>query len=257
MGLGQYMKKYSYLIQQLVVQQLTMKYRRTVFGFLWSLLNPLLTMSVSAFVFSMVTRIPLENFVIFIFSGLIPWGLFSSLFVNGGSSLLASEGLIKKIYIPRYIFPLTNALAICFDSFLSFICLFIIILAFGQKINAAALFLPISFILLIFFSFGLCLIANILFVYFRDLQQIFTILLQVGYYATPILYPLSMIPEKYHGIFELNPMTHFLQLFRAPLYDGTIPATTTILFCTLMSVTSMIAGLLTFYKYKNHVVFRM
>ncbi len=251
------MNKYSYLIQQLVVQQLTMKYRRTVFGFLWSLLNPLLTMSVSAFVFSMVTRIPLENFVIFIFSGLIPWGLFSSLFINGGSSLLASEGLIKKIYIPRYIFPLSNALAICFDSFLSFICLFIIIIVFGQKLSFAILFLPISFILLIVFSFGLCLIANILFVYFRDLQQIFTILLQVGYYATPILYPLSMIPEKYHWIFELNPMTHFLQLFRAPLYDGAVPSLSVIFACGFMAVISLAAGLFTFNKYKRHVVFRM
>ena len=138
--------KYKTVLGQLVKQQVTLRYRRTIFGFLWTLLNPLLNMIVIATVFSIVLKFQIRDYSIFLFSAIIPWTMFSNTIAQCSQSLIMNESLIKKIYLPKQLFITANAFSVLIDSFLSTICLFIIALLFGAKLSFALLFLPFSFL---------------------------------------------------------------------------------------------------------------
>jgi ABC-type polysaccharide/polyol phosphate export permease len=122
------------VLSQLVAQQLILRYRRTVLGYLWTLINPLLMMSVMALVFATLFKADLKTFAVFLFAGMIPWNFFNSVVTQSGMSFINNEGLIKKIYLPKAIFPLSIAFALLIDSVLSFLALFVIILAIGGSL---------------------------------------------------------------------------------------------------------------------------
>ena len=166
------------VLSQLVAQQVILRYRRTALGYLWTLINPLLMMSIMAVVFSILFKADLKTFAVFLFAGMIPWNFFSSVVTQSGTSFISNEGLIKKIYLPKVIFPLSIAFASLIDSLLSFLALFAIILALGGMFSWSLLFLPISFVLLFLFTMGLGLIMSIATVFFRDLQHIVLVAMQ-------------------------------------------------------------------------------
>lgn len=157
-------KQTSYLLElydsrnvlfQLVAQQLILRYRRTALGYLWTLINPLLMMSVMAVVFSNLFKTDLKSFAVFLFAGMIPWNFFSSTVTQSCSSYINNEGLIKKVYLPKLIFPLSVAISLLIDSLLSFFALFIIIIALDGTFSWSLLMLPIGFALIFFSHWGL------------------------------------------------------------------------------------------------------
>lgn len=245
------------VLAQLVVQQLILRYRRTALGFFWTLLNPLLMMSVMALVFSTLFAADLKTFTIFLFSGMIPWTFFSSVVTQAGGSYINNEGLIKKIYLPKIIFPLSIAIALLIDSLLSFIALFLIILLIGGTLSWSLLFTPIAYLLLFVFSLGLGLIMSVATVFFRDLQHVILIVMQGLFFMTPIFYNQDRFAGKLAWLLQLNPVVPFIDLFRAPLYTAHLPSSTVVAKGLLFSLSALAIGLFVFLRQEKKLVFRL
>lgn len=246
-----------HILHQLVRQQIILRYRRTIFGYLWTLLNPLLMMSVTAVVFSTIFNMDLKTYAIFLFSGVIAFNLFATTVAQSGQSLTSNEGLIKKIYIPKFLFPLAVSSALLIDSLLMASSLFIIILAIGGKLTFSLLFILPAYLLLFAFSFGLALVFSVSAVYFRDLQHVIGIVMQALIFLSPVYYKPESLSGKVAWLIELNPLTQFIELFRAPIYQGVLPATAVVLQATLYACLSLMVGLWFFRKHEHRVVFRM
>ena len=249
--------EFRLVFRHLLRQYVSLRYRRTVLGFLWTLINPLLTMAVTATVFSLMMKMPLKGFAVFLFSGLIPWALFSGCVMQGGMTLLENEALVKKIYVPRQTLVLARCSSLLVDAILSFACLFIIALVLGAQFSPALLVLPIAFLLVFVFSCGIALIMALLSVFLRDTQQIVSILLQAGYFLTPIIDPLDIVPARFHPLMLANPMYYFVELFRLPIHDGVVPSMQTFGIAGACALVSAVLGILVFSKYDKEVVFRL
>lgn len=249
--------QYRYVLLQLVRQYLILRYRRTVFGYMWTLFNPLLMMSVTAVVFSTIFKMDLKTYAIFLFSGMIPFTFFSTSVTQSGQSLIMNEGLIKKIYIPKLHFPLGISLALLIDSVLTAASLFLIILVIGGKLTLALLFIPIAYILLFVFSIGIAMIMTISTVYFRDLQYVVGIVMQALLFLTPVFYKPEALAGKVAWLIILNPLTQFVELFRTPIYEGVFPDIDVVLRAVLLAVGSLIVGIWFFRKHEYNVAFRL
>ncbi|MGN2390431.1 ABC transporter permease [Pelomicrobium sp. G1] len=246
-----------FILRELVRQQLILRYRRTVFGYFWTLFNPLLMMSVTAVVFSTIFKMDLKTYAIFLFAGMIPFTYFSSTVTQSGQALIGNEGLIKKIYIPRLLFPLSIAIALLIDSTLTAIALLIIIFVIGGTPTTALLFIPLAYLLLFFFTFGVAQIMTICTVYFRDLQHVVGVLMQALLFLTPVFYKPEALTGKVTWIIALNPLTQFVELFRRPIYGGELPPVETISAAVILSAASVAIGLWFFHKHENTVIFRL
>ena len=214
-------------------------------------------MIITAIVFSLMMKVELQSFAIFLFTGLIPWTLFSSCVNLGSVSIIENESLLKKIYVPRQTFVVSRCLSLLVDSILSFIALFILAVFIGAHLNWSLFFLPISFFLVFVFTIGVVLVSSVLSVFYRDVQNIIGIALQVGYYLTPIIYPTSIVPEKYSWLYTYNPLYYFVELFRQPIYSGMLPSLVTVAVCLVCAFLSLIIGILIFRKYDHLLIFRL
>ncbi|MDH5571371.1 MAG: ABC transporter permease [Gammaproteobacteria bacterium] len=245
------------VLRQLISQQLILRYRRTALGYLWTLINPLVMMSIMAVVFSTLFKADLKTFAVFLFAGMIPWNFFSSVVTQSGTSFINNEGLIKKIYLPKGIFPLSIAFSLLIDSALSFLALFVIILVIGGSLSWAVLFIPVAYLLLFFFALGIGLIMSVATVFFRDLQHVILIAMQALFFLTPILYKPDSLVGKVAWLVDLNPVVPFIELFRAPLFQASLPSLNVILLAVLFSISAMFVGLFIFLRQEKQIVFRL
>lgn len=245
------------VLHQLISQQLILRYRRTALGYLWTLVNPLLMMAVMATVFSTLFKVEIKSFAIFLFSALIPWNYFNAVVTQSGGSFIQNEGLIKKIYIPKLIFPMSIAAALGVDSILSFVVLFLIIMLLGGQLSWSILFIPISFLLLFIFSFGVALIMSIATVFFRDLQHIVVIAMQALFFLSPILYKSEALVGKIDWLIGINPISSFIDIFRAPLYLATMPPTSSIVKALVFALAFFSVGMAVFLRQEKKLVFRL
>lgn len=249
--------KHKLVLRQLIWQLLTIRYRRTALGFLWTLLNPLLTMVVTSIVFAMIMRWPLKSFAVFLFSGLVPFTFFSQCLSQGMSSLLNNEALIKKVSVPKQIFVVSQSVSLLVDAVLSTACLFLIALAIGAPLTPALAILPLNFLLIFLFALGLALSLSVATVSFRDLPNIIGVVLQALYYLTPIIYPLSFVPEKYRWFFDYNPLTWFVEIFRLPIYEGQIASMEVYSKVIVIMLVSLVSGIYFFKKNDQYIVFKL
>jgi len=245
------------VLAQLIAQQLILRYRRTIIGYLWTLINPLLMMSVMAIVFSSLFKADLKTFAVFLFGGMIPWNFFSSVVSQSGSSFINNEGLIKKIYIPKIVFPLSIAFALLVDSVFSFLALFAIILIIGGSLSWSVLFMPVAFLLLFLFALGVGLIMSIATVFFRDLQHVILIVMQGLFFLTPILYKPEALSARFGWVIQFNPVVPFIELFRAPLTQGVLPGSGVVLQATVIALSAMAIGLFFFLREEKKIIFRL
>ncbi len=249
--------RYKGVFFQFVTQQLILRYRRTFLGYLWTLINPLLMISIMVIVFSTLFKADPKTFAVFLFSGMIPWNCFSNIVSQSSSSFIQNESLIKKIYIPKIIFPLSISTALLVESMLSFFAFLIIMLCLGAKLSLVTFFLPIAYIILFIFTFGVALSVSVITVFFRDLQHVIMIILQVFFYVTPILYPKTAFMGKFAWILDINPITPFIDLFRAPLNNNVLPDTATIVLTLVLACLSVFIGFLIFLRQEYKIVFRL
>ena len=248
--------KYLYTAKLLLRKHIVLRYNRTYLGLFWAILNPLFSLSVMVLVFSTIFGADPKEFALFLFSGIIPWFLFSSVVTSCSGVLYENEGLIKKIYLPKIIFPFSTSITVLIDSLLLLISLIILSIILNGNLTMALLFVPISYLLLLLFSIGVGLTCSILATKYRDMMHIVPIILQAGFFLSPIIYDESRINNNLlNFIFEINPLTPYIKLFREPLYVGIIPETSTILYTFLLSSIIFISGLIFFQKNYKKIVY--
>lgn len=247
--------RYKELLRNLVVRSLKVRYKRSFLGFLWVMLNPLLMMLILSMVFSEIFKVSTKDYTIYILSGTILWNFFSQSTSASVHSFLGNSNLIKKVYMPRAIFPLSIVAAALVNFIFSLIPLFIICLINGTSINYNIYLLPVGIILLLVFSFGIALVLSTLTVFFHDTIYIYEVLLMAWMYITPVFYPESIVPHKFSFIIHLNPLYYFLSIFRGALYMDIPAMAEKILYAFIFSVASLLIGWFIYYLNKDRVVY--
>lgn len=215
----QQLYQYRELLWSLVQRDLKARYKVAVLGFLWSLLRPLFTMVILTIVFSVVFRFPIDMntpYPLYLLCALLPWGFHITGINNATNSLLNNANLIKKVKLPREVFPIAAIFAELINLFLSFFILFIFLLIFRIPVTIYLLWLPVLLLIHLIFVMGIGLATSALNVFFRDTAAILDAIMTAWFYLTPIFYPISLakqhLPEKFYMIFLLNPLV--------PLFTG-------------------------------------
>ncbi len=218
-----YIFEYSELIKNLVISDLKVKYQSSVLGFAWSMLNPLLMMLVLYAVFKNIFKIQQEQFALYLLIGIITWRFLSNGTMTAMSSIVGKPSLVTKVYIPREVLTFSITMSAFISSTLEFVVLIPLMLIFGASISVTLLLFPLIHALYFIIVYGLSLTLAALYVYFRDLNQIWDILLQIGFYVSPVIYPLSTVPEEYLPYYTLNPITRLIMMYRDILLYGNMP----------------------------------
>lgn len=243
--------RYRELVRQMVVRSIKTRYKRSALGVAWTLLNPLLTAAVLTIVFSTLFRFQVEHYPVYILSGLLAWSFFTSTTDQAMGEMLWSSHLMQRIYLPKALFVLTATGAGLVNLVLSFIPLLLIMLVTGAPLSLALFFLPVSVLLLTLFTMGIGFILSSIVVYFQDIQPIYQVVLMIGMYATPIIYPASIVPENLQWLLQLNPMYYFVQCFRAPIFEGALPSLQTLGIAALIGIFTLLIGWTIFTRKAN------
>lgn len=251
------LKKYSFLLQQLVSRDFKVKYKRSVLGIVWSLLYPILTMIVMAIVFSNVFKFstPDVNYLAYLLSGLVMFNYFSEASNLSMSSVVANFGLLNKIYIPKYIFPLSKCLFVGINFLLTLVPLYIVLFATGTGINLYHIFLPYAYLCLFMFTLGMGFILSAVSVFLRDMFYIYGIIVMMWTYLTPIMYDIKMISEELQPWLKLNPLYHYINFAREIILYGRIPQPFTWTICLLSSVAVLLIGVIVFKKTQDKFIY--
>jgi len=251
------LKKYSFLLQQLVSRDFKVKYKRSILGIVWSLLYPILTMVVMAIVFSNIFKFstPGVSYLAYLLSGLVMFNYFSEATNLSMSSVIANFPLINKIYMPKYIFPLSKCLFVGINFLLTLIPLYIVLFATGTGVNIYHVFLPYAFLCLFMFTLGVGLILATVSVFLRDMIYIYGIVIMMWTYLTPIMYDIKMISANLQPFLKLNPMYHYINFVREIVLYGRIPQPFTWTVCIISAVVVLIIGLIVFKKNQDKFIY--
>lgn len=247
-------KRYGFLIKQLVSRDFKTKYKRSVLGYLWSFLNPLLSMMVQYIVFSTLFKSDIENFPVYLLTGIVLFNFFSDAVGQGLGAIVQNSALITKVYVPKYIYPVTKVVSCSINLLISIIPLFIVMLITGQPFRISLLLLPFPLMCLLTFSIGMSMLLSSSMVFFRDTQYLWGILSLAWTYATPIFYPADIIPERFVLIQKLNPMYHYIRFTRELLIAGVSPTIQEYAYCTIFSLTMLALGALVFKKTQDKFI---
>ena len=249
--------RYRDLLRLLVSNSIKTRYKRSTLGILWTLLNPLLTTLVLTIAFSQIFRFQIQNYTIYLLVGLLFWNFFSQSTTQAMATLIWGSSLIKRIYIPRTIFAISvlgNALT---NFLLALIPLGLIMLFMRHPFTSALLWLPLAILLMAMFTLGLALFISTLAVYFVDVVDLYSILMTVWFYLTPVIYPVEIVPPRFAPLVQLNPMTTMLGLFRSIVYLGETPSQQAWLIAAGLAVVSLGAGWLVFTRRANDFAYRI
>jgi ABC-2 type transport system permease protein len=238
--------KYRELIYLLVRRDVISRYKRSVFGFAWTMLNPLGTMLILTFVFSKLFH-SINGYPVYLLSGLIAWIFFSQTTTASLSQNVWGGSLLHKIYLPRTAFTVSAIGTGVVNLILTLVPLFIILLITRFPIRPSILFLPIAILILAFFALGIGLLFSTLALYFPDVVEMYQIAITAWMYLTPIIYPVDILSESYRQIMlSLNPMYYFVTIFRQPIYDGILPTASMLITATFISLFTFIIGWVVF-----------
>ena len=240
--------EYRELIRILTISDLKVKYQSSALGFAWSILNPLLMMLVLYFVFSNIFRFEQEHFALYLLIGIISWRFLANGTMSSMSAIVGKPSLVTKLYIPRQVLVLSTVLSSFISSILEFCVLVPLLFIFGASLSLNILFFPVVHVMYFFIVYGVSLILASLYVYYRDLNQIWDVLLQLGFFLSPIVYPLSTVPEKYLGYYMLNPATVVMQIYRESLLYCETPSLSSIAFVLASGVVMLLVGSIIFKR---------
>lgn len=246
--------RYRFLIKQLVSRDFKTKYKRSVLGVAWSFLNPLLTMAVQYLVFSRVFNSDIPNYPVYLLTGIVLFNFFNEAVSMGLSSITDNAFLINKVYMPKYVYPITRVLSSLINFALAFIPLLLVMILTRTSIRLSIFLLVFDFLCLTMFVLGMVLLLSSLMVFFRDTRFLWSVLSMIWMYATPIFYPESIIPDSLLVFYHMNPMYQYITFARIALIDGISPAPTAYLWCLLSSVVVLIFGGIVFQKNQDKFV---
>ncbi|MEW6011409.1 MAG: ABC transporter permease [Euryarchaeota archaeon] len=248
-------KKYKFLLNQLIKRDIQTKYRRSVLGIFWSFLEPLLTMIVLTIIFSTLFRgFGIDNYPVYLLSGRLIFNFFA-----GGSSaamvsIRSNAGILKTIYVPKYIYPLATIAANFITFTLSLVVLFLVMLATNVDFTIYMIFAVLPIIALILFTIGVGLILSTINVFFRDLEHLYGVFLTMLMYATPIFYPAEIVPESFRFIQTYNPIYAVINCCRVVFLDGTLYDPMQLIFAMVSGIVALIIGLFVFYRYQDKFI---
>lgn len=241
------------LLIMLTVKELKSRYKSTTFGFLWAFVNPLLQMIILSIVFRFFFRIQVENYPIFLFSGLLPWMFFNLSLTSGTTTLIDNRDLLKKVVFPREVLPL-SAIFSNFVNFIASMVIFLLVLMILGFINfGQIIYLPMTIILQLILMTGIVFLTSALNIVFRDVSYIIQAGLILWFYASPIFYPVSFVPERFLSLYALNPMVGIVGLYRYSLMGEHLPTPGAIFSSVLITVFIFSIGLIVFEKRKSYI----
>ena len=247
-------RKYRFLIRQLVDRDFKTKYKRSVLGMFWSFLNPLLTMAVQYVVFSSLFRFDVPHYQAYLIIGIVFFNFFSEATNMALGSIVGNASLITKVYVPKYIYPLTRVLSSLVNLVISLIPLLLVTLVSGITPTKAYLLVPFPLVCLAVFSLGIGLLLSALMVFFRDVQFLWGVLSMIWMYLTPIFYPVSILPANVSRVLDVNPLYYFITFARTCFIDGTSPEPIVYFQCMMMALITLLIGALVFRKTQDRFV---
>jgi ABC-type polysaccharide/polyol phosphate export permease len=243
------------LIWALAMKELRVRYKRSVLGFVWALLNPLMMMVILTLVFSRILRFQVENYEVFLISALLPWVFFSQSLGYSIESIVSNGELLKKVKVSKSVFPVAAVLSNIINFVLSLAPLAIILLVVKFPFHWTWLYLPVPLLALVLFTLGcgfFCATAN---VFFRDVSHIVQIALSGWFYLSPVMYSLEFLPQEYRAFFRLNPMLYLLNQFRLAIYYGELPALKAVLLCLAIGLVTLLLGYAYFRRSEDALVY--
>lgn len=248
------MRRYSFLLQQLVSRDFKVRYRGSALGVLWSALNPLLNMIVLSIVFSQVFR-AVDNYKMYLLAGLTIFNYFSEATNIATSSVISNFGLITKVYFPKFILPLSKTLSSAINLTITTVIFLVLGKFMGVIPWVGYLIIPYVLLCVLLFTAGMSFILSALQVFFRDTQHLYGVLLTIWMYATPILYPIDVIPQQLQAIFMANPLYIFIDFLRQLTLYSTFPEPISYLYCALWGIGMFVVGGAIFVKTQSQFIY--
>jgi ABC-2 type transport system permease protein len=246
---------YRELIWALAMKELRVRYKRSVLGFVWALLNPLLMMIVLTLVFGTIMRFSIDHYAIFLLSMLLPWTFFTQALTYSVESVVGNADLLKKVHIAKVVFPVAAVVSNIVNFLLSLIPLALLVLVLRFPLHWTWIYLPVPMLGLFLFTLGTSLFLAAINVFFRDISHIIQIILSAWFYFSPIIYSLDFIPAKHRWLFKLNPMLYVLNGFRLSIYYGLLPQRTSVAMSLACGVAAVLIGYGVFRRYQESFVF--
>ncbi len=247
-------KNYSFLLTELVKRDISGKYKDSTLGLFWSFLNPLLSMIVLTIVFSTFFGGSIANFPVYLLSGKLVFDLFANATQGAMDSIKGNSEIIKKIYVPKYMFAVGIVCSEFINFLISLIVLVAVMIATGAPFYASLLYAPIPLFFLLVLTMGVGLILATATTFFTDIKYLYGVLIMLLSFMTPLFYPIEIIPEQFLFFFKINPLYSAVSCFRDIVLYGTFPQTKFLLFLIITSIVSLIIGIFLFYKYQDEFV---
>ncbi len=245
---------YRELLKTNIKKEIRGKYKGSWLGVLWTFLNPLLMLAVYAFVFPYILRVNVDNYTIFMIVALIPWNFFTTAIQSGTGSVVANGNILKKVYFPREIIPISITTSQLVNFLITCIIMAVFIIFSGVGFSVHVLLFPLLVLIQYILILGLTFILSALTVFVRDIDHFVSVILMLGFYATPIVYQGEMLPKKFQIFLKLNPMAQLVEAYRSILYYHRLPDMTMLVVWGLGSVALLVVGYLIFKKLEKSFV---
>lgn len=246
--------QYASLLRELVIRDLKIKYRRSFLGYIWSLLNPVLMMVIMSVIFSYMFRFDIPNYPLYLICGQTLWSFFAESTTIGMQSVITNGSLIRKVYIPKYIFPISRVMSSFVTMSLSLVAILLVMLFTGVRFSFAMLLAPIPLVLMLIFAMGVAMMVSAWAVYFRDIIHLYSVLIMAWMYCTAIFYPVTALPPKVAFLIRINPMFNYITFFRDLMLYGTLPSVWTLCACGICSVAAFLLGAAVFRKLQRNFI---
>jgi ABC-2 type transport system permease protein len=246
--------KFRYLLTQLVRRDFMVKYRRSVLGIVWSLLNPLFNMIILSLVFSTLFKSNIPNFPVYFLCGSVLFNFFSEATSTSLSSIYSNASLIKKVYFPKYMFPLSKNLFSLVNLLISFIAVLIVMVATKTEFHMEMIFSFIPVVYLFIFSVGISLVLSSFAVFFQDIAHLYTVILTALSFLTPMFYPIDILPDTVRPIVEYNPITQAIQMLRDMILAGQVPTFGEHMILSSCSILVLLLGVFVFYRKQDRFI---
>lgn len=246
--------KYTFLLTELIKRDISGKYKDSTLGLFWSFLNPLLSMIVLTMVFSLIFANTIENFPVYLLSGKLVFDLFANATTGAMDSIKANSEIIKKIYVPKYMF----AVGIVCSEFINFLISLVVLVAVmiftGAPFHFALIYSPIPLFFLLVLTMGVGLILATATTFFTDIKYLYGVLVMLLSFMTPLFYPIDIIPQQFLFAYKLNPLYSAVECFRNIILGGAFPDTWPFVFLIVTSIISLVIGVYVFFKYQDKFV---
>lgn len=247
-------RKFQPLLSELVARDIKIKYRRSVLGVLWTLLNPLFMMIILSVVFSSIFKYDIENFPLYILSGQVIFNFFNDATTSSMTSIIGSAALIKKVYVPKYLFVVSRVFSSFINLMAAFTALIFVMVAMRAELHWTVILAVFPLTMIVTFSLGMGMLLAALTVKFRDIMHLYSVFMTGLMYLIPVIYPMSILPEPVRLVVSLNPLTNIVEMFRDVMFYNAVPTFSSLLIGIIESIIILVLGMYVFYKNQDEFI---